>query len=59
MLTSPPVERLARPRLPGWLRTRLPTADSFGLTRSLLEELKLHTKALGQFVADAYPQRRF
>lgn len=32
-----------RPRLPEWLRTKLPTADSFGRTRSLLGELKLHT----------------
>jgi len=32
-----------RPRLPEWLRTPLPTADTFGRTRSLLDELKLHT----------------
>ncbi len=32
-----------RPRLPAWLRTRLPTSDTFAHTRSLLEELKLHT----------------
>lgn len=32
-----------RPRLPEWLRTKLPTADTFGRTRSLLDELKLHT----------------
>jgi lipoic acid synthetase len=32
-----------RPRLPDWLRTRLPTTDSFSRTRGLLEELKLHT----------------
>jgi lipoyl synthase len=32
-----------RPRLPEWLRIRLPTSDSFGLTRALLDELKLHT----------------
>lgn len=32
-----------RPRLPEWLRTRLPTSDSFSRTRSLLDELKLHT----------------
>ena len=32
-----------RPRLPEWLRTRLPTAQSFGRTRALLDELKLHT----------------
>jgi lipoic acid synthetase len=32
-----------RPRLPEWLRTKLPTADTFSRTRSLLDELKLHT----------------
>lgn len=32
-----------RPRLPEWLRHSLPTTDSFGRTRSLLDELKLHT----------------
>ena len=38
--TAPPSPR---PRLPQWLRTTLPTSDSFSRTRSLLEELKLHT----------------
>jgi lipoic acid synthetase len=32
-----------RPRLPEWLRSKLPTSDSFARTRSLLDELKLHT----------------
>ena len=32
-----------RPRLPEWLRIKLPTSDSFSRTRSLLDELKLHT----------------
>lgn len=32
-----------RPRLPAWLRTALPTAESFTRTRALLGELKLHT----------------
>jgi len=32
-----------RPRLPDWLRIKLPTSDSFAQTRSLLDELKLHT----------------
>ena len=32
-----------RPRLPDWLRTRLPTSDTFARTRALLDELKLHT----------------
>lgn len=34
---------LKRPRLPEWLRIKLPTADTFSRTRSLLDELKLHT----------------
>src|SRR5437899_2348225 len=33
----------ARPRLPEWLRTTLPRTDSFGHTRALLDELRLHT----------------
>jgi lipoic acid synthetase len=36
-------ELKSRPRLPEWLRTKLPTSDSFAHTRSLLDELKLHT----------------
>lgn len=32
-----------RPRLPDWLRIKLPTSDSFARTRALLDELKLHT----------------
>jgi len=36
--TTPP-----RPRLPEWLRIRLPTSDTFARTRGLLDELKLHT----------------
>ncbi len=36
-------ETKPRPRLPEWLRIRLPTSDSFARTRSLLDELKLHT----------------
>jgi len=32
-----------RPRLPEWLRIKLPTSDSFARTRNLLSELKLHT----------------
>ncbi len=38
-----PVEPLARPRLPEWLRIRLPTTDGFAHTRALLDELNLHT----------------
>src|SRR2546421_2899250 len=37
------LEPKARPRLPDWLRTKLPTSASFGRTRALLDELKLHT----------------
>jgi len=36
-------ELKSRPRLPEWLRIKLPTADTFSRTRSLLDELKLHT----------------
>src|ERR1700722_1064358 len=32
-----------RPRLPEWLRLKLPTSASFARTRNLLDELKLHT----------------
>jgi lipoic acid synthetase len=32
-----------RPRLPEWLRIKLPTTEGYGETRSLLDELKLHT----------------
>jgi lipoic acid synthetase len=32
-----------RPRLPEWLRIKLPISDTFARTRGLLEELKLHT----------------
>jgi lipoyl synthase len=34
---------LSRPRLPEWLRIKLPTSDTFSHTRALLDELKLHT----------------
>jgi lipoic acid synthetase len=36
-------ESKPRPRLPDWLRISLPQSDSFARTRSLLDELKLHT----------------
>jgi len=32
-----------RPRLPEWLRIKLPTTERFTATRSLLGELRLHT----------------
>ena len=37
------VESTPRPRLPDWLRLRLPTSRTFAQTRALLGELKLHT----------------
>lgn len=37
------VESKPRPRLPEWLRLKLPTSDRFSRTRSLLDELKLHS----------------
>jgi lipoic acid synthetase len=37
------VELRSRPRLPEWLRIKLPTTDQFAHTRALLDELKLHT----------------
>jgi len=36
-------EPAPRPRLPEWLRIKLPTSDTFAHTRALLDELKLHT----------------
>ncbi len=38
-----PPELKPRPRLPEWLRIKLPTSDTFSNTRALLDELKLHT----------------
>lgn len=32
-----------RPRLPEWLRIRLPTSDTFSDTKRLLQDLRLHT----------------
>lgn len=43
MPASNPVNTAVRPRIPEWLRTRLPTTDHFAHTRALLDELKLHT----------------
>ncbi len=39
-LLAPPAPR---PRLPEWLRIKLPTSDTFAQTRSLLQDLRLHT----------------
>src|SRR5512133_2346955 len=38
-----PAQVATRPRLPEWLRIRLPTTDHFAQTRALLDELKLNT----------------
>jgi len=43
MSVLPPIDVSSRPRLPDWLRIKLPTSDSFVRTRGLLDELKLHT----------------
>jgi len=43
MPAPPPAELAPRPRLPAWLRIRLPTSDGFAQTRALLDELNLHT----------------
>jgi lipoyl synthase len=43
MAALKPAEVAPRPRLPEWLRIRLPTTESFARTRSLLDELKLNT----------------
>lgn len=43
MPALPPPESTVRPRLPEWLRIRLPISDTFAHTRALLDELKLHT----------------
>ncbi len=37
------VTETKRPRLPEWLRLKLPTSSAFAQTRALLDELKLHT----------------
>jgi lipoyl synthase len=43
MSPSSPIDLKSRPRLPEWLRIPLPTSNTFSHTRSLLDELKLHT----------------
>ena len=37
------IQSKPRARLPEWLRIKLPTSDTFAKTRSLLDELRLHT----------------
>jgi len=43
MQSALPAESHGRPRLPEWLRIKLPTTASFARTRALLDELNLHT----------------
>src|SRR3954463_1543117 len=38
-----PAATLTRPRIPEWLRLKLPTGNTFGQTRNLLQDLRLHT----------------
>jgi lipoyl synthase len=40
MTIDPPT---ARPRIPEWLRLKLPTQNTFAQTRNLIEDLRLHT----------------
>src|SRR5882724_9055684 len=40
-ISAPVVE--ARPRIPEWLRLRLPASSTFERTRHLIEDLRLHT----------------
>ncbi len=42
MIAAPPPVP-PRPRIPEWLRLKLPTSDTFGQTRALLDGLGLHT----------------
>src|SRR5256885_5859688 len=37
------IDSKPRPRLPEWLRLKLPTSNSFAQTRNLLSDLRLHT----------------
>jgi lipoic acid synthetase len=43
MSTAELAARPSRPRIPEWLRLKLPTSNSFAQTRRLLEDLRLHT----------------
>jgi lipoic acid synthetase len=40
---TPTASLTSRPRIPEWLRLRLPTSSAFTETRHLLDDLKLHT----------------
>ena len=41
--TSTEISARPRPRIPEWLRLKLPTSNTFAQTRNLLEDLRLHT----------------
>ena len=41
--STPPAPVAVRPRLPEWLRLKLPTSNTFAQTRTLLQDLRLHT----------------
>ncbi|HEY0455476.1 MAG TPA: lipoyl synthase [Verrucomicrobiae bacterium] len=42
-MTTTPAAVPQRPRIPEWLRLKLPTSNTFAHTRNLLEDLHLHT----------------
>ncbi len=42
-MTTLETREVPRPRLPDWLRLRLPTSQTFARTRNLLQDLGLHT----------------
>ncbi|MFN0067561.1 MAG: lipoyl synthase [Limisphaerales bacterium] len=42
-VAEPPAAPAPRPRLPDWLRLKLPTSSGFTKTRLLLHDLRLHT----------------
>src|SRR6266481_1730271 len=42
-MSAPQTILAPRPRIPEWLRRKLPTNDTFGGTRKLLGDLRLHT----------------
>ncbi len=42
-MTDTPVELKPRPRIPEWLRLKLPTSNTFAQTRNLIDDLRLHT----------------
>jgi lipoyl synthase len=43
LMTTAETAPKPRPRIPEWLRLRLPTENTFARTRNLLEDLRLHT----------------